>query len=200
MLVFYPGVLGVVAFVLGTLILGLWLRKHPSKDNADRTSQIMHFLFFAGLGAPFLVVMAYPGLTRLDALVGLEPLPWRPLLVAAAVIIAAPGLYLLAVSNRLLRALGSGANAFRLTKQVVGQDVYRHTRNPMSLGYYLSALALSFLIGSTVLTLYVLVGLIQAHVFFLKFFEERELELRLGEPYRQYRQEVPFLIPKLSRR
>ncbi len=200
MLVFYPGVLGVVAFVLGTLILGLWLRKHPSKDNADRTSQIMHFLFFAGLGAPFLVVMAYPGLTRLDALVGLEPLPWRPLLVAAAVIIAAPGLYLLAVSNRLLRALGSGANAFRLTKQVVGQDVYRHTRNPMSLGYYLSALALSLLIGSTVLTLYVLVGLIPAHVFFLKFFEERELELRLGEPYRQYRQEVPFLIPKLSRR
>jgi protein-S-isoprenylcysteine O-methyltransferase Ste14 len=199
MRVLYPGVLGVMVFVLGTVILGLWLRKYPSKANADQASRIMHLLFFAGLGAPFFVVMVYPGLTRLDALVGLEPLPWRPLLIAAGVIIAAPGVYLLVVSNRLLRALGSGANAFRLTKQVVARDVYRSTRNPMSLGYYLSALALSLLIGSTVLTLYVLVGLIPAHLFFLKFFEERELELRLGEPYRQYKQDVPFLIPKRFR-
>ncbi|NTW03761.1 MAG: isoprenylcysteine carboxylmethyltransferase family protein [Oscillochloris sp.] len=200
MRVLYPGVLGVLAFVLGTVILGLWLRKYPSKANADQASRIMHFLFFAGLGAPFLIVMVYPGLTRLDALVGVAPLPWRPLCIAAGVIIAVPGLYLLGVSNKLLRALGSGANAFRLTKQVVEQDVYRYTRNPMSLGYYLGALALSLLIGSTVLTLYVLIGLIPAHLFFLTFFEERELALRLGEPYRQYKQAVPFLIPKIPGR
>lgn len=68
----------------------------------------------------------------------------------------------------------------------------------MSLGYYLSTLGLSFLIGSTLLTLYVLIGLIPAHLFFLKFFEERELELRFGESYKHYKREVPFLIPRLS--
>lgn len=35
-------------------------------------------------------------------------------------------------------------------------------------------------------------------IFFLKFFEELELELRFGESYKQYKQKVPFLIPKLS--
>lgn len=115
-------------------------------------------------------------------------------------ILAIPGLYLLGISNRLLRARGHGANAFRLTKQVVEHDIYSATRNPMSLGYYLAALSLSLLVGSTVLTLYVLLGLIPAHLFFLKFFEERELELRFGEPYSQYRQTVPFLIPKRSGR
>ena len=68
----------------------------------------------------------------------------------------------------------------------------------MSLGYYLFALAAGFISGSTLLTLYVLLGIIPAHIFFLKFFEELELELRFGDSYKQYKQKVPFLIPKLS--
>lgn len=194
----YLGTLGIITFVAGAAILGLWLRRSPSKENADRASRVMHFLFFAGLGLPPLVAAIYPGLTRLDAQVGLEPLPWGPLRLAAGVIVSIPGVYLLVVSNKLLRALGDGANAFRLTKHVVAQDIYQRTRNPMSLGYYLAALGLSLLIGSTVLTLFVLIGLVPAHLFFLKFFEECELELRLGLPYLQYKREVPFLIPKRS--
>jgi protein-S-isoprenylcysteine O-methyltransferase Ste14 len=200
MSVLYIGVLGVLTFVVGTIILGIWLRMDPSKQHADQASRVMHFLFFAGLGTPFLIAMVYPGLTRLDALAGLEPLPARPIALMAGVLVAVPGVYLLVVSNKLLRALGQGANAFRLTRHVVEQDVYRYTRNPMSLGYYLSILALSLLIGSTLLTVFVLAGVIPAHLFFLKFFEERELELRFGESYRQYKHEVPFLIPKLSAR
>lgn len=200
MITLYIGLLGLLAFVIGTVVLGLELRRSPASDKAERSSRVMHFLFFAGLGAPFLLGIFYPGLTRLDALVGLEPLPGRPLSLAAGAILGLPGLYLLGASNRLLRALGSGANAFRLTRRVVAWDVYKHTRNPMSLGYYLACLGLSLAIGSTLLTLYVLLGLIPAHLFYLKFFEERELELRFGEPYNQYRQEVPFLIPRLSAR
>ena len=68
----------------------------------------------------------------------------------------------------------------------------------MSLGYYLFLLSVGFMSGSTLFTLGVLLGLIPAHIFFLKFFEELELEFRFGESYKQYRQKVPFLIPKLS--
>lgn len=198
MITLYLGVLGVAAFVAGTAALGLWLRQNPSQSNADRTSRVMHVLFFAGLSGPFLIAIVYPGLANLDELVGIGPLPLRPLTVAAGLIVGLPGLFLLAVTNRMLRALGNGANAFRLTKQVVEQGIYRRTRNPMSLGYYLGALGLSLLVGSTLLTLYVLLAIIPAHLFFLKFFEERELELRFGDPYRQYRREVPFLIPRIS--
>lgn len=156
----------------------------------------MHFLFFAGLVAPGTLSIFFPGLTHLDGLVGLNPLPLKSIFLIVGIILAIPGLYLLGVSNKLLRLLGYGANAFRLTKQVVEKDVYKCTRNLMPLGYYLFPLSLGFVSGSTLLTLVVLLGLIPAHVFFLKFFEERELEFRFGESYKHYKQKVPFLIPK----
>jgi protein-S-isoprenylcysteine O-methyltransferase Ste14 len=198
MVVLYLGLLGLLAFVVGVGILGLWLRKHPSKVNAEKSSRITHLLFFAGLGTPFLISVFYPGLTHLDGLIGINPLPLKPFFLITGSILVIPGLYFLGISNKLLRALGTGANAFRLTKRIVETDIYKYTRNPMSLGYYLSALSVCFISGSMLLTLHVLLGIIPAHLFFLKFFEELELELRFGESYKQYKQKVPFLIPKLS--
>ena len=198
MIVVYLGFAGLLAFIMGAAILGLWLRKHPSKVNAEKSSRIMHFLFFAGLGTPFLIGLFYPGLTHLDNLIGLKPLPWRFVFLIAGLVLAAAGLYFLVVSNQSLRALGSGTNAFILTKHIVEADIYKYTRNPMSLGYYLFALGVGFISGSTLLTLYVLFGLVPAHLFFLRFFEELELELRLGESYKAYKQKTPFLIPTLS--
>lgn len=199
MVVVYLALGGVTIFVLATVVLGARLRREGSPRAAERASRVMHVLFFACLGAPFLIAVITPGLTRLDPLLGVAPLPLRPLTLALGLLLGLPGLYLMAASNRLLRAMGSGANAIRLTKQLVAQDVYRLTRNPMSLGYYLSCLGLGLLVGSTALTGYVLLGLIPAHLLFLAFFEERELELRFGEPYREYRRRVPFLLPGRAR-
>jgi protein-S-isoprenylcysteine O-methyltransferase Ste14 len=193
----YLDLVGLLAFTLGVAVLGWWLRKHPSQRNAERSSRTIHFLFFAGLIGPGLVSVIYPGVARSDELVGINPLPWRPLFLVAGIIMAIPGLYLMVVSNRLLRKLGSGANAFRLTKQMVEGDIYQYTRNPMSLGYYLLALGIGFMSGSTVATLAVLLGIVPAHLFFLKFFEELELGLRFSESYQQYKQQVPFLIPRV---
>jgi protein-S-isoprenylcysteine O-methyltransferase Ste14 len=192
------GFLGLLAFTMGIIILGFWLRKHPSKENAEKSSRVMHFLFFAGLGVPFLISIFSPGLSHLDEMVGLAPLPSRPFFLITGIIFAIPGLYFMGLSNKNLRALGNGANAFRLTKRIVEKDVYQYTRNPMSLGYYLLGLGIGFITGSTLLTLYALLGIIPAHIFYLKFFEEKELELRFGEPYQQYKQKVPFLIPRLA--
>jgi protein-S-isoprenylcysteine O-methyltransferase Ste14 len=197
MVILYLLLLGLLAFVIGVAVLGLWLRKHPSQVNAERSSRIVHSLFFAGLVAPALISLFYPGLTHLDGLVGIEPLPWKPFFLIVGTISAILGLYLLVVSNKLLRDLGSGANAFRLTKQVVEGHIYRYTRNPMSLGYYLFLVGIVFISGSTLATSIILLGQIPAHLFFLKFFEELELGLRFGESYEQYKREVPFLIPKL---
>ncbi len=198
MIVLYLGLFGLLAFALGVGILGLWLRENPSKENAEKSSRIMHFLFFAGLVLPPTIGFFSPGIAHLDKFVGLTPLSPKPLFLVAGIILAIPGLYFLAVSNKLLRAIGSGANAFRLTKKIVENDVYQVTRNPMSLGFYLFALALGLISGSSLFTLGALFGLIPAHLFFLKYFEELELELRFGEAYKQYKQNTPFLIPKFS--
>jgi protein-S-isoprenylcysteine O-methyltransferase Ste14 len=195
----YLGLLGLLTFVVAVAVLGIWLRKHPSKENAEKTSRIIHFLFFAGLGAPVVIAFFYPGLTHLDALVGIAPLPMKNLFLILGFVIGIPGLILQGITLKALRTLGSGANAFRLTQRIVVQDIFKVTRNPMSLGYYCCATAVGFVFGSTLLTLFVLLGLIPAHLFALKFFEEQELGLRFGESYTQYKQKVPFLFPKLSK-
>ena len=194
----YYTLIGIVTFFIAALILGAWLRRHRAKENAERSSRIMHFLFFAGLVAPPLIAIVYPGLTRFDALLGLPSLPFKPFFLALGSLLAIPGLYFLAVTNKLLRSLGSGTNAFILTKKIVDDDIYKRTRNPMSLGFYLFALALGFASNSTFILLAVSLGLIPAHAFFLKFFEEVELELRFGEAYLEYKKTVPFLFPKFK--
>ncbi len=195
MVTFLIGVASLLIFTAGAAILGAWLRRHPTRSNAERSSRIMHFLFFASWGIPTIVVLFYPGLTHMDDALGLSPLPMRPLFLALGIVLALPGLYLSVVTNKALRALGSGTNAFRLTKKIVAQDIYQRTRNPMSLGFYLVTLASTLIVGSTSLTLGVLLGLIPSHLFFLKYFEEKELELRFGESYVEYRKRVPFLFP-----
>src|SRR5512136_2057052 len=120
MAVLYLGMLGFSAFVLVTAIMGTWLRRHPSKVNAEKSSRVMHFLFFAGLVAPSLVCAVYPGITRMDGIMGLKSLPWKTIFFIAGVLVLMPGLYLLVITNKLLRTLGSGANAFRLTQHIVG--------------------------------------------------------------------------------
>ena len=191
-------VIGIATFFIAALILGVWLRSHRAKENAEKSSRVMHFFFFAGLVAPPLVALFYPGFTRFDALLGLPSLPFEPFSLALGILLAIPGLYFLAVTNKLLRSLGGGTNAFILTRRIVNDNIYKRTRNPMSLGFYLSALALAFASSSAFVLLAVSLGLIPAHIFFLKFFEEVELELRFGESYLEYKKSVPFLIPRIS--
>jgi protein-S-isoprenylcysteine O-methyltransferase Ste14 len=199
MIVIVLQILGWAAFVVGTLLAGVQLRQHRDKQTAERTSRVLHGLFFAGLAIPGGLGMLYPGLTRYDALLGVPSLPLRPLTVALGGVLLLVGLYLLAVSNMALRRLGHGANAFRLTTRLVVGDIYQRTRNPMSLGYYLCCLSIGLLAGSTTITVAALVAVIPAHLFFLVYFEELELELRLGPTYLDYKQDVPFLIPRRAK-
>ncbi len=117
MITLYLGLFGLLAFVFGAGILGLWLRKNRSKENAERSSRIMHFLFFTALGLPALIAIFYPGIPHLDELVGLHPLSPRIFFLVLGIILAIPGLYYLAISNKLLRALGSGAECIPFNQE-----------------------------------------------------------------------------------
>jgi protein-S-isoprenylcysteine O-methyltransferase Ste14 len=189
---------GSAAMAIGAISLGVWLRRNPSKENAEKSSRVMHFLFFAGQVIPPVVGMLYAGLTHFDELVGLQSLPLKSVFLVIGILLLIPGFYFMGVTNKLLRSRGSGTNAFILTKRVVNDDIYKRTRNPMSLGFYLLALGAAFITGSTFATLAVALGIIPSHLLFIKFFEEKELELRFGESYLEYKMNVPFLFPKLG--
>ncbi len=74
---------------------------------------------------------------------------------------------------------------------------YALCRNPLQLGVILYYLGLGTYVGSLKigLTMFFL-GLILGSSYH-KFVEEKELQLRFGEEYEEYRKKTPFLIPKL---
>lgn len=174
------------------------MRGHRSKRNAERVSRILHILFWVGVAPPGVLGVIYPGLTQYDALLGIDHLPKLTIMLVFGSICTVGGLYLFFASNVSLWFIGKGANAFFFTQRLVSGSIYQLTRNPMSLGLYLFALGTSILIRSTYLTFGTLFLVIPAHVFYLKYFEELELELRLGQPYVEYKQKVPFLLPNWS--
>ena len=145
---------------------------------------------------PAALGVLYPGLTGLDQALGLNPLPRHPVILVAGALGLLVGAYLFILSNIVLGLSGNGTSAFWLTQRLVAGNIYRRTRNPMSLGFYLGAVGLGLLVGSAYMTWGALLVVMPVHVLYLKYFEEYELELRLGQAYMEYKQRVPFLLPR----
>jgi protein-S-isoprenylcysteine O-methyltransferase Ste14 len=150
-----------------------------------------------GVVLPQILGVFYPGLTRFDHELGLGPLRRSSVGDTVGALGVLIGACLFLVSNVALRCFGEGANAIRLTKRLVAGGIYRRLRNPMALGYYLGSVGIGLLAGSTFITLGTLLVMIPSHLFYLKHFEEYELELRMGQPYVEYKRMVPFLLPRL---
>lgn len=156
-----------------------------------------HFLIYACLVFPAAFGIFYPGLGRFDEIIGIGPLPFRFLTLPFGYILILSGLILMYAANVGLTRRGQGAAAFKLTKKLVVSGIHRRIRNPMSLGFYLTCLGISMAAGSTYCILGTFFVLVPAHLFYLKYFEERELEIRFGETYIAYKRNVPFMLPKM---
>lgn len=81
------------------------------------------------------------------------------------------------------------------TKQFLKNGPYRFVRNPMMMGFFLYLLGWASLynrMGAFVATLLLTVILTLE----IKLIEEKELEARFGDAYRQYKKEVPMFVPK----
>ncbi len=199
MVMIYLQVIGCGVFALSAFILGIWLRRHPSKEGAEKTTRIMHYFIILSVILPMSIGAIYPGLTHFDELLGIPSLPFQTISLAIGAVMMMIGLGLTLIAPLVLLDRGQGSFLIDLTKKMAAKDIYEHTRNPMMLGLYLLLTGMGLSAGSTFFTLLSLLAFIPANVFFLKYFEERELEIRFGESYRKYRQRVPFLIPNLHR-
>lgn len=85
------------------------------------------------------------------------------------------------------------------TKQLIVMGPYRYTRNPIMLGMMLYYLSVSLFFGSAAIfiTVFILPSLFGN--LYHKFIEEKELRIRFGSEYLEYKSKVPFLIPSLKR-
>jgi len=85
------------------------------------------------------------------------------------------------------------------TQQLIIQKPYNYCRNPMALGTIVAGLGVAILIGSISAVVLVL-SLAILLLVYIKFLEEKEMELRFGEAYREYRKQTPFIIPRFWKR
>lgn len=81
------------------------------------------------------------------------------------------------------------------TQKLIVQPPYTYCRNPMALGTIVAYLGIAIWLGSFSAVGMVLLPAICLLVY-IKLFEEKEMELRFGADYIEYRRRTPFLIPR----
>jgi protein-S-isoprenylcysteine O-methyltransferase Ste14 len=166
------------------------LDKQPTTSRAVWVTTFVHF----GLGLTFGVPIFRALSTHQDWSGWVLPVPSE--IGLALVIITGTG-SLLVVINLALR--GFGAPGMLLSRKLAVDWSYAWTRNPMVLAALAFFLSLGIWFQSTLFVFWVLILFTPAIFFFLKMYEERELELRFGASYLNYKNKTPFLWPSKPR-
>jgi protein-S-isoprenylcysteine O-methyltransferase Ste14 len=123
------------------------------------------------------------------------------------IVIACMGIAIWAGSPALLIREGRGAPLegsrgplTKGTQRLVCRGPYNYVRNPMYIGYLMLLSALALLVDSPFLLLVGVPGWALWSNYYVSHFEEKSLEERFGDEYRQYKQEVPRWLPTFHRR
>lgn len=101
----------------------------------------------------------------------------------------------LAVMNLAVRGLGAPFG-IALSRRLAIDWLYAWSRNPMVLASLALLVAVGIWFQSGLFVLWACLLVIPALLFFVKIFEERELEIRFGSGYLEYKARTPMLFPR----
>jgi protein-S-isoprenylcysteine O-methyltransferase Ste14 len=102
---------------------------------------------------------------------------------------------LLTVINLALKGLGAPF-FIAFSRKLASDWLYAWTRNPMVLAILAFFVSLGIWLQSVLFVLWVLILFAPALLFFVKVYEERELEIRFGPSYLEYKSKTPMLLPR----
>jgi len=162
----------------------------PTPERAAKVAAVVHAWLMLLMGVAIITAIRTASTWR-----GLiVPIPH---VVAAFFLYATSAVVLLTVLNLALRGLGAPF-AVALSRRLATTDwLYSRTRNPMVLASLACLFAVGLWLQSALFLLWHLALVTPAWLFLVKVYEERELEIRFGEPYRLYRASTPFLWPSI---
>jgi protein-S-isoprenylcysteine O-methyltransferase Ste14 len=126
------------------------------------------------------------------------PITWpRTLEITVAGVAIPAGLFFLAWATKSQWRIGQGTPAPNApTRHLVVLGPYKLCRNPIEFGAILYYLGIGSLIGNlTIGVVCAVLGFATGSTYH-KWVEEKELELRFGEEYLDYKRKTPFLIPR----
>lgn len=180
--IMWGGIVFVPLVALGGRYL---LDRRPELDRQGWVTAIIHYAGMILLGCPLMVgfrfCREYP-IMRI-------PLPRyisQFFLLALGVFVTAT------ILNLAIQGLGAPF-AVVLSKKLANRWLYSRTRNPMLLGTLLLIVVLGFWLQSLHFVLWAAGWMSTAWVILVRVYEERELELRFGQSYLNYKRQTPFL-------
>lgn len=84
--------------------------------------------------------------------------------------------------------------------KLITSGLYAYTRNPMFIGGFFVLEGFGVLLGLLSLIFIFAPLLMLFYAFYVKAVEEKELEMKFSEDYREYKRKVPMFIPWLRKR
>jgi protein-S-isoprenylcysteine O-methyltransferase Ste14 len=167
------------------------LDKRPTMGRAVWVTTFVHF----ALGLLFGVAIIRAVTTHEDWSGWVLPIPSD---IGLALVMITGTACLLTVVNLALK--GFGAPFFIVLSRKLASDwLYAWTRNPMVLAALAFLLSLGIWFQSVLFVLWALFLFAAALLFFVKVYEERELEIRFGASYLEYKSRTPMLFPRRPR-
>lgn len=94
---------------------------------------------------------------------------------------------------------GGGPTPIVPTRKLITIGPYAYCRNPLHLGFLFYCFAFGNFLGNLTIGLVCIVLEIILILAYIKGIEEKELELRFGQEYLEYKKNTPFLFPKIKR-
>jgi protein-S-isoprenylcysteine O-methyltransferase Ste14 len=164
------------------------LDQHQTISHAVWITTFVHFGLGFTFGIP--IILALTTYHNWSGWV----LPVPSLIGLILVIITAIATFLTVV-NLALKGFGAPF-IIKLSQKLTVDWMYAWTRNPMVLAVLSILLSLGIWFQSTLFVLWVLILFAPALLFFVKVFEERELEFRFGGSYLEYKSRTPILFPR----
>ncbi len=134
--------------------------------------------------------------TQLDQWLHWPPLLFWPVNLGLGLLLIVSGLLFGFWSNYVQFTVGKGtAVPLMATQKLIVQPPYTYCRNPMALGAIAMYLGVAVLFGSLGAGLLVLLGA-GALLAYIKLVEEKEMELRFGQDYLEYKRHTAFIVPR----
>ena len=162
--------------------------RQPSPGGLAWTTSALHIILMIFFGAAVSASVRIFNFWS-DGILALPPAVGLVLLYITGFLLA------LTVLNLAVNGLGAPF-AIALSRRVASRWLYAYTRNPMVLFTLAVLVSAGLYYQSLVYICWVLLLVTPAFIYFLKVYEEHELERRFGESYTMYKAKTPFLIPR----
>lgn len=164
------------------------LDQEPTMNRAVWITTLVHTALGLTFGVPIIrAIITYP-----DWVSWSIPIPKG---IGLSLVIITGAAFLIVVANLALKGLG--APFFISLSQKLAVDwFYAWTRNPMVLAGLALLVSMGLWFQSTMFVLWALLVFTPALLFFVKEYEERELEIRFGASYLEYKFRTPMLFPR----